>query len=169
MATMFMCAKSKTMFEEMGLVLLLTLFGFMLILLDILFLPGSVLVALGVTTIFYSIYINYQSFGGSSAGIQFVLCLGAAPFLVTWALGRISLKLELKAEDGYVGLPTDRQQYVGVDAVAQSDLRPSGSIVFKHNDEEKYLDCVSDGVYIEKGSKVKVIEIRGPSVVVQKI
>ena len=156
------------MFETMGLIGLLTIFGFLLIIVDILYLPGSVLVMAGVAVIGYSLYINHQHYGWVPTGLQFAVCLGVTPFLVNWALGCVSLKLELKVEDGYVGLAADRDQYVGSLAVTESDLRPSGSILLKYNDEEKYLDCVSDGEFIEKGTRVKVIEIRGPSIVVQK-
>jgi len=155
------------MLEEIGFICLLTLAGFLLVALDILFLPGSVLVLSGVAVIVYSMHLNYEKFGWGPTGLQLLVCLGVTPFLVKWGLNHISLKQELRVEDGYVSFP-DRKKYMGLIAIAESDLRPSGSIFLKLEGKEEYLDCVSDGTFIEKGSTVKIMDIQGPSIVVQK-
>lgn len=51
------------------------------------------------------------------------------------------------------------------DGIADTDLHPSGWVIVG----EKRIFVVSDGTYIEKGEKVKIIKVDGNRVVVRKI
>ena len=86
--------------------------------------------------------------------------------MVVWALNRVSLKDEFKNEDGYVALP-ERSQYLNLTGEAHSDLRPSGTIRLTMEGKPVFLDCISNGDYIEKGKKIKVVALQGPSLVVE--
>ena len=149
-------------------ILLLTTLGFVLVLVDILVVPGSLLVAVGSGVILYSVYLNYLENGPWVAGLHLLLCLATLPKLVIWGFQRLSLKGEMRNRDGYIGVE-DRRAFVGLRGVTQSPLRPSGSVSILVDGEEEYLDCISDGDYIESGVEVEVIEDRGTSLVVRAI
>lgn len=146
-------------------ILLLTLMGFALIVLDVLALPGSIFAALGVGMIGYSIYLNLMGHGFVSAGIHFILCASLIPVIVLRLLKRFALKGEMNAADGYVGVK-DHTHLIGTTGVAFSDLRPAGKVRLEREGKMVDLDCIAEGAFIEKGTEVRVIEERGPSLVV---
>ncbi|CAM2068794.1 NfeD family protein [Sulfidibacter corallicola] len=147
-------------------ILLLSLIGLCLILVDVLAIPGSVFALIGTGFIGYSIYLNYLEYGFVSAALHFVVCAAVIPALVLFVLKRWTLKGEMAAEDGYVGIEK-RAGFIGCEGIAFSDLRPSGTVAIDRDGEELHLDCITDGRFIEKGSRVKIVEERGPSLVVR--
>lgn len=148
------------------LILLLTLVGFALIILDLMFVPGGAIIAVGCVAILYSVLLNYNHYGVLPAAIHLAVCLAAAPKLTTWSLTRVALKNEMHAEAGFVGIAS-RAQFIGMQGVAISDLRPAGRVRLDLA-SPTFLDCVAEGGYITKGDAVQVIEERGPSLVVRK-
>lgn len=149
------------------LIILLTLVGFALIILDLLFVPGGAIIALGVAGIIYAVFLNYTHYGALPAFLHFAACLAVTPKLTTWSLSRVALKNEMHANAGYVGL-SSRAQFIGMHGIATSDLRPAGKIRIDLA-VPTFLDCVADGGYIAKGDAVQVVEERGPSLVVRKV
>ena len=69
-----------------------------------------------------------------------------------------------KSEDGYSS-SVGWESFVGKVGIAQSDLRPSGWIT---SDDQKIF-VVSEGDFIEKESKVKILSVDGNRVLVRKI
>ena len=148
-------------------IVLFTILGFALIIIDLLFLPGGFLVAAGAALILYSVYLNLaEPYGIPRAIVHLLVCIAITPKLITWSLRRISLKKEMNKDDGYVGVE-DHTEMLGWAGSAFSDLRPSGMVILDNHDE--HLDCIAESGYIEKGSRVEVVEERGPSLVVRKI
>lgn len=149
------------------LIVLLTLVGFALILIDLLFIPGMLLLTAGSIAILYSVYLNFLENGLLWAALHLLACLAVVPKLITTSLNRIALKTEMPKEDGYLGIP-DLKHLIGKTGTAFSDLRPSGSVELELEGQKELMDCISEGGYIEKGSPVIVREQRGPSLVVAK-
>jgi len=54
---------------------------------------------------------------------------------------------------------------VGAEGKAFTPLRPAGSIMV----DGKRIDAVANGSFIEKGSKIRVLEVHGSRVVVEKM
>ena len=76
----------------------------------------------------------------------------------------ISLATELKTDQGYSSHNTDRQRsYVGRIATVISPLKPSG-IALLDGDR---VDAVTEGDFVEVGSKVRVVKVDGFRIVVQ--
>jgi len=144
----------------------LTLAGFALILVDLLLIPGSVLVAVGSGLVLYSVYLNFDRNGVGWALLHLAVCLAIAPKLIMWSFKRYSLKGEMGKNEGYVGVD-DHKTLIGKRARAATDLRPSGMIDVVVDGEEQRLDCIAEGGFIERGSEVEVTEERGPSLVVR--
>ncbi len=146
-------------------IILLTVFGFILILLDILFVPGGIFIVMGSCAILYSIYLTFEV-NTWLALLHLASSLALVPFIVRFAFNRLALKEEMRKEDGFVGVD-DHSAYIGKAGIARSNLRPSGSVVVIVDGEEEYLDCISEGGLIEKGSQVVITEDRGTSLVVR--
>jgi membrane-bound serine protease (ClpP class) len=60
---------------------------------------------------------------------------------------------------------SNKSNLVGMEGIALTFLRPAGSVQIGEN----RIDVVSEGEYIEKGTKVKVIYVQGNRIVVRKI
>ncbi len=148
-------------------ILLLSIAGYLLILLDLVLIPGAVLLTAGCGIVLYAIYLNYLEYGLVSSLIHLAISLAFVPKAIGWSLNRVALKNEMDKEDGYVGIP-DRDHLIGKKGVALSDLRPSGTVGLREGEEDIRLDCVAEGGYIERGSPVSIVEDRGPSLVVRK-
>ena len=68
-------------------------------------------------------------------------------------------------EEGYTSLDNRLKAYLDREGVALTDLKPAGFIEV----DGKRLDAMSEGDYIDKGAKVKVIELRSTALVVRQI
>ena len=77
----------------------------------------------------------------------------------------IILKVEQKNDAGYISHNVDRDSLVGLEGEALTFLRPAGTAFIA----EQRIDVVSEGDFIEKGSKIKVVAVQGSRVVVRKI
>jgi membrane-bound serine protease (ClpP class) len=76
----------------------------------------------------------------------------------------IILKDSTSTELGYVS-SKNRLELIGVEGVALTPLRPSGTAIFN----EERIDVVSEGSYIPSEARIKVIKTEGSRVVVRKI
>lgn len=102
--------------------------------------------------------------GTSSFGLIALFLLtdriASIPFLKRMAL--------VKQEDSLGGYTIDtksNQSIVGKEGVADTNLRPAGRILV---DDEPY-DAQADNEYLEKGTKVRVIEARSSYLIVEKV
>lgn len=116
----------------------------------------------------------------------------SAPGEVTWALLRVILSLGIgltlllifgksiihsgpfqkimlmdtqNTADGYTGVDTKMNDLIGKEGIAVTELRPSGTVEIE---DERY-DAVSDGEFINRGSKVKVLKMPSSSSVVVRL
>lgn len=151
--------------------LILFIAGIILILSEF-FLPGAIMGILGFILVVastatgvarfpeYSLFIVVGEFTGLIAGILFGL------FLITKTRLQDSLVLSntLSAEDGYSG-PAQDPALVGKTGIAHTALRPAGTIMLG----EERIDAVSDGTFIDVGTKVLVIHVEGNRVVVEEV
>lgn len=147
--------------------LMLGLLGLAIITVDLLFIPGGLLLIVGGGLLAYSVYLNYITYGVWSALIEVMAILAILPFLIKHSLTRLALKNEMRAEDGFVGVE-NYSKYLNMIGEAVSDLRPSGMVLVNEGESSRRLDCISEGGYIEKGTTVIVSAVRGPSLVVRR-
>lgn len=152
----------------MMMVLIVTLVGFALIAVDVLLIPGAIVGAFGALLLLYGSYLTYVDVHPIAGVVYFLICLYLVPKMLIWGLDRVSLKEEFKQDQGWVGVE-DHHDLIGLEGQALSDLRPSGSMRLDERDAHVHWDCVAEGGYVEKGDRVKVIDSRGPSLVVRKV
>ena len=134
------------------------------------FLPGGILGGLGVLLVIISGVLGVYSYPdhglfiilGEIVGVA--LCTVAGFYLLTRTRAAKMLTLELaqKADEGYVSAASDIS-LLNREAVVLTALRPSGTI--KAGD--KRVDAVSNGVFIDEGTRVRVVEVHGSRVVVE--
>lgn len=75
-------------------------------------------------------------------------------------LGR-SKKPTGDGDDEFVAQPTSWDRYVGKTGIAASDLRPAGKATI----ENDLVDVVSRGDYIDKGTRIRIVEVEGVRIV----
>jgi membrane-bound serine protease (ClpP class) len=131
-----------------------------------LFLPGAVIGILGFLAVLGSIIYAFAT-GHTTAGIVLVACSVAflPAFFFMWknVLGKYwALKAD---EKGFHPSTTIHEDMVGAEGLAVSPLRPSG--IARLN--ERRYDVVTRGEMIERGARIKVIEVSGNRIVVTKL
>ncbi|WP_404810025.1 NfeD family protein [Metabacillus halosaccharovorans] len=137
-----------------------------------LFVPGGILGILGFASVIGSLYVASGNFVHMTISllISFAVAFAASILLVKVFGKRMNIfkKLILRdstnTESGYVS-NVSRRELVGAEGIALTTLRPSGTAVI--NDER--LDVVTEGGYIIKGQKVKVIKVEGSRIVVREL
>ncbi len=163
-----------------GLEIIMFVIGVVLLILEIFVIPGFGIAGIaGIVLIIAAIFMSLV--GGlpffdfrllSTAIIQLSVSLIltiAFIFLILKYLPkseRFSHLVLAEAEHanlGFVSYPT-KSDLIGVEGIALTPLRPAGTAEIN----EKKYDVVTDGGYIEKGSKIKVLRVEGIKVVVQQ-
>ena len=125
----------------------------------------------GVICIFSSIILAADSFalGITSVIIAFIITLAGAILLLKYAprnkfFDKIILGTELRKDVGFTS-STSKEELLGLEGVALTALRPSGTALI--NDEK--IDVVTEGDYIVKNDRVRIIKVEGRKIVVRKI
>jgi len=78
--------------------------------------------------------------------------------------GKISLKEKQDSNEGYVAPKLEYSSYLGKTGTALTLLRPAGSALI---DGER-VDVVTDGSFISKNSRIKVIAVEGTRIIVTR-
>jgi len=107
----------------------------------------------------YTFMIIMGEFMGLAIGVG----LGLIVLSKTSGATGLALGTSLSEESGYVNLPSNTA-LVGRVGMVITALRPSGTIVV---DGERH-DAVSDGDFILEGEAVRVLEVHGNRVVVER-
>ncbi|MTI65990.1 MAG: nodulation protein NfeD [Firmicutes bacterium] len=103
-----------------------------------------------------------------SLSIAVILTIVTAVLLIKYGarspyLDKIILKTKQENDNGYTSMPM-KDKYLNKKGIALTTLRPAGTILI--NDDR--VDAVTEGGYIEKGCKIKVIKVQGTRVVVRE-
>lgn len=147
--------------------------GVVAILLEIFVIPGSGAAGiLGLGLVVWGIFL------ASTSALQALISLMVAAlgsiallYFLIKILGRrgmltkLILGTKLDSASGYNSPKKGLQKYMDVTGVALTTLRPAGSAVLAGD----RVDVVSDGAFIPKGSRVKVILVEGTRVVVRLV
>jgi membrane-bound serine protease (ClpP class) len=103
-------------------------------------------------------------FGFGLAGAVVLGALLARWLPKTSLFQRIELSTTLSAADGYTASRGAAQSLLGATGVAETVLRPAGKGRFG----EQLVDVVTDGDFITKGERIKIVAVEGSRVVVTK-
>jgi membrane-bound ClpP family serine protease len=144
----------------------------MLLLLAEAFIPGFGVAGIsGLVMVTIGIILTART---AFEAVMMVLILLLFLALVLWIIlrsakkGKLAKKLILwsaaKHEDGF-RTSADNSAFVGREGVALTVLRPAGSGDFSG----ERLDVVTDGTFIESGTKIKIVRTEGRRIVVKAI
>lgn len=136
------------------------------------FIPGGVLGALGALALLTSMGLGFYFYSAGTglaivcgelfgAGVLLVGLMKAFPH--TRIGRRMILQTELDTASGYVGSSASLEALVGQHGTAASDLRPAGIVRIQGS----RVDAVADGVYVDSGQEIEVMEVDGNRVVVR--
>jgi membrane-bound serine protease (ClpP class) len=172
--------------------LVLVLVGLILIALEIFVIPGfGIAGVLGIIAVFAGMFLGLVPHipeipttlpGIDAPGIAeylpqiaqkiiftMVLVIGGVYLLAkllpkTSVYGHLVLQAELSKDKGYVSSDSHYNDFLGKTGIARTDLHPSGIAMF---DDER-LDVVTTGDMIEKDAEIKVVQVQGGRIVVEK-
>ena len=150
-------------------IVVLFIAGIILILAEIFVIPGFGIAGIsGITAIFVSLFFIFPNrtiaINVLLAVILFTLVIGVF-MLKRFGSSRFWKRISLKntAENYYSS--SSKKDYLNKKAETLSKLRPAGTIKI----EGRRVDAISEGGFIEKGKKVKVVSVTGPKIVVREI
>jgi membrane-bound serine protease (ClpP class) len=155
--------------EPIALYITLLLAGFVLIGSEI-FLPGGLLGILGSVVWISAAVVGWRDFPEpwnilSAVGLLFVGILTFIIWIRYFPKSRVGKSLSLtESFEDYKSHTADDEHDVGTIGEAVSTLRPSGIAKF----DEKRVDVVADGEWIEAGQSVKISSTSGGHISVVK-
>ena len=144
--------------------------GFILILAEVLILPGLITGIIGFILIVSGVVFSYQNFGSTGAGIAIISALIAGAALVMVMIRarlwhRFVLETNQNQKEGYSTADANLKELIGKQGVAFTFLRPSGQVKI---DGIKY-DSMAQGNFIKKDTTVEIIGISGSQLVVKEL
>jgi membrane-bound serine protease (ClpP class) len=151
--------------------IVLFVIGLLLIVAE-LFLPGGLIGILGFAAILGSFFLASENIihMGISILIAIIISIVASIFMIK-VLGRkmsifkkIILNDSTNTEQGYVS-NVNRVELLDKQGITLTQLRPAGKIMI----DDEIIDAVSEGAFIQKDQKVKVIKVEGSRIVVREI
>lgn len=152
---------------EWFLVIGLILFGVILIIAEIIFVPGTTVVGiLGFIFSVYGIYRGYDSFGSTIGTFILVGALVLNAGAIIWSFKsksweRLSLKDVISGKVNQV----DENIQVGSLGKTKSSLKPVGKAIF----EEKIVEVYSKGSFIKENVDIEVVKIDSSKIYVEPI
>jgi len=151
------------------LVLALIVLGFILLLTELLVIPGFGFIGvLGLGALGYGIYIattRLSPLVGILVSLaSLTILIGMIRFFPKTAFWK-RLRLERTEEkDKGFQVQANLDTYIGETGVSITPLRPSGIAKI----EGKRIDVVTEGIFLPKDARIKVISVEGNRVVVRK-
>jgi len=161
--------------------ILMFVIGVILLIIEIFVIPGFGIfgilgIILMVSSLFLGLISDFEMIDWSLISVA-IIQLGLTflfTFIVIFLLlkflprtdmwGKLILQEQVAAKSGYAAKP-DFQHLIGVEGVAFTDLRPSGTALINGN----RIDVVTEGDFIKNGSRIVVKSVEGSKVVVEII
>lgn len=151
--------------------LILFIIGIGLILLEF-FISGGIAGILGFVAIIASFFLAADSV--VHMGISLLIAIVVSILITILLIKVFGKKMRLfkkliltdstSKENGYIANKS-RLELIGLVGYTVTVLRPSGTIVV----EDERLDAVSEGGFIDKGSKIRVVKAEGTRIIVREI
>lgn len=155
-----------------GITISLIVVGLILVVLEIFIIPGfGITGIIGLLLILGGVFLAADNF---AQGVLYLLItfltvgllvyIGVKTGRLSRLWGKISLGEKQNTQEGYIAPKTDYVKYVGKTGTALTHMRPAGAADI----EGERVDVVTEGSYIEKGAKIKVISVEGTRIIVRK-
>ncbi len=155
--------------DSLLLPIILQLVGVVVVIAEIILPSGGILSIIALGVFGYSLFIVFNEIS-MVIGFCFVAAdLILIPVLVILGLkllarSPVTLRKTLAREEGVSSQSSELESYVGIQGNAVTDLRPAGIAVIN----DKRVDVVTCGEYIEKDSAIMVTAVTGNQIIVRK-
>jgi len=136
------------------------------------FLPGGIAGLLGLGAILGSLFLAADDV--VHMGISLLIAIGLSILVSIILIKVFGKKMSIfkkiiltdatKTEEGYVSNKS-RLELIGLEGYALTALRPSGTVVI----EDERIDVVSEGAFILKDARVRVVKAEGSRIVVREV
>lgn len=146
----------------------LIIFGLGLIIVEIIFVPGTTVVGImGFILAGFGIYMSFSNFGVATGSIVLIgtSMLALVAFIVSFRSGvwkKFALKDQISSK---FNEHIEINMKVGDEGVAISSLKPIG----KAEINEKVFEVKTNGNYVDAGKRVKVLKISKNKIIVEPI
>jgi len=150
--------------------IVLQLIGVFVLIVEIIIPSGGILGIITVGLMGYSLYLVFTTisvFAGMVFVIADIIMFPVVLFTGIKLLAKspATLKTSLSKTDGYSSQSDELDEFMGHTGTAITDLRPAGTAMINN----RRVDVVSRGEYIDKGMEVVVLEVEGNRVVVKQV
>ena len=154
-------------------VILLFMLGIILLAVEVLILPGFGVAGIaGIAALAAGVIVASPTAAQGLTSLVIALVASAVligvsvKFLPTrkrWK--KLVLGDSLTTEEGFNSSPVELKEFLGLEGVALTPLRPSGTVKIGN----ARVDVVTQGGFITSGTKVKVVKVEGTRVVVEQL
>ena len=154
----------------MGPIILLILLGLLLLLVELLLIPGFAFTGiLGVGSLAAACYFGFQNYGNIGGIITIIFCIAISAGLIIWVMRsktwkKAALDTEIKASVD--STPAEKGLHKGIEGTTTTRLNPMGRVRFVNGVEMEVHSL--DGI-IEAKQNVKVAYIENEKVYVNII
>lgn len=169
----FMIVYFSAFVETSSFIIMLIIYfaGLLLIIIDGKILNDGTLATLGVASMLTSVALAAPDLTSGLYAVIGVVVGGSASFLFLkvfkqrkmWT--KITLKYQLTKEGGYNSMNEGYEKLVNEEGLTLTDLRPVGTIKI----QDSNYSAVSNGQWIAKDTPVRVMEVDGTKILVEKI
>jgi membrane-bound ClpP family serine protease len=150
------------------IIILLILFGLALIIVEVIFIPGTTFVGvLGFVSMIIGIVVSFSKFGSETGWLTLAgsaVATGALLYVSfrtnTWKRFAINSSIDSKMNEIEL-----LKFSIGMEGVALSALRPIGKGEF----DGEVLEVRTNGEYVEAGSKIRIVRVTTNQVLVEII
>jgi len=150
-------------------IVVLFIVGIILILAEVFVIPGFGIAGIsGITAVLVSLFFIFPN---TSIAINVLLAVILFTLVISifmfkkFGSSRFWRRISLESNSKDYYSSTSKKDYLNREGKTLSKLRPAGTIKI----DEDRVDAVSEGAFIEKGKRVKVISVSGSRIVVREI
>lgn len=163
-----------TVYLEPGsfmIMLIIYFIGLLLIIIDGKLINDGTLATIGLVFMLTAVALASPNLYAGLYAVIGVLVGGASSFLFLKVFkqrnmwNKLALKDRLTSEEGYSSMNQEYESLVGMEGTTLSVLRPVGTVRINH----KNYSAISNGQWLEKGIQVKVVEVDGTRILVEKV
>ena len=152
-------------------VIILIFVGFVLLLVEIFLIPGVNIVGIvGFGSVVWGIYYAYVKLGTWPALSALIVSLIFGGVLIaiiarTRSWSRLILEAREDVSEGFRSSSHELEKLVGQEGRALTPLRPAGTAEIG----DRKVDVVTEGAFVERGTRVVVADVQGHRVIVRSI
>ncbi len=154
---------------EIFLALVFFVAAFICLAVEVFIIPGfGVVGILGIILLVAAIVYTWITLGalwGIGMLVLSFILFGGGIWIVSRTRWGKKFVLQTSQKGAVSSLGRDHADLVGKEGVAESDLHPTGTALVAG----RKIDVMTSGVYINKGSRIRVVEASGPRIVVDEI